>query len=513
MWLAHAPFGLWPLGIVAVGLLWVSVVGQRVAIGASLGFVWGITFFFLLFDWAQLAAGILLARVGLSVAQALFVALVGAVWAWLAGLFVTPRIRKRQTSKGKGRRRSSTSYVNPTWALCATLLAAPSVWIAIEQLRSAIPFGGLPWGLVGFAMTGSPLMGLAPIGSTQVVGFAAVAAGIALVVSMFTIPAETGRSIIGVGLALLIVFMPGLFPSGGKPDGRINVAIVQGGTLSDAELEASPTRSLAVTKKHLDATLTLSGQAVDVVLWPESASDHDIRVNADAQALVLEAANAIGAPIVLGTQAYGDETRVNDYLVFYPDGRIGETYTKQHPVPFGEYIPFRDTFRAITPVVDQVSTDMLPGDGPALIDVETERGALELAIPICFEVAYSSIVAEAVAGGGQLIVVPTNNATFGDSGEPYQQFEMTRFRAVEHGRTAIQVSTTGTSGIVDPNGVVRYETDLFVPDARVVSVPLYTELTLATTTEEYRTVVFYLLGVICISLCVYRQVTNRKARL
>jgi len=102
---------------------------------------------------------------------------------------------------------------------------------------------------------------------------------------------------------------------------------------------------------------------------------------------------------------------------------------------------------------------------------------VRIAAPICFEVAYNEIVSESVRKGASLLTVPTNNASFGDSAESRQQFDMTRFRAVETRRTAIQVSTMGVSGVVDADGTVREKTGMWKADARVASVGLHTRVT------------------------------------
>ena len=100
---------------------------------------------------------------------------------------------------------------------------------------------------------------------------------------------------------------------------------------------------------------------------------------------------------------------------------------------------------------------------------------------ICFEVAYDGLVRSSVAAGAQLVVVQTNNATFGHTSETYQQLAMTRLRAVESGRAAVQVATTGISAVVGPDGGVRMRSGaLFTPDVLVATVPLRTGTTLAT---------------------------------
>ena len=82
--------------------------------------------------------------------------------------------------------------------------------------------------------------------------------------------------------------------------------------------------------------------------------------------------------------------------------------------------------------------------------------------------------------GAQLLTVPTNNATYGDSEMTYQQLAMSRIRAVEHGRALVVAATSGVSAIIAADGSVRQETALFVPAALVAELPLRDDSTLAT---------------------------------
>jgi apolipoprotein N-acyltransferase len=106
-------------------------------------------------------------------------------------------------------------------------------------------------------------------------------------------------------------------------------------------------------------------------------------------------------------------------------------------------------------------------------------GKATVADVICFEVAYDGLVRDVVRAGGDLLVVQTNNATFGRSGEAVQQLAMTRLRAIEHGRATVQVSTVGVSAIVRPDGTVVEDTRLFTRDVLVARVPLLDGRTLA----------------------------------
>ena len=151
---------------------------------------------------------------------------------------------------------------------------------------------------------------------------------------------------------------------------------------------------------------------------------------------------------------------------------------KRHPVPFAEYIPLRSLARRVSSKVNLVQRDMVAGSGNGLIS--------QLPFPvgdvICFEVAYDSLVNSSVRAGAQLLVVQTNNATFGHSGETYQQLAMTKLRAVEHARTVVQVATSGKSAIIDPAGRTLSHRPVRCSRRRslVRTVPLSVSTTLAT---------------------------------
>ena len=78
---------------------------------------------------------------------------------------------------------------------------------------------------------------------------------------------------------------------------------------------------------------------------------------------------------------------------------------------------------------------------------------------ICFEIAYDDVVRDVVAGGAEVIVVQTNNATFGGSAQPEQQFAISRLRAIETGLPVLVAATSGISGVIGPTGQVLEQTD------------------------------------------------------
>jgi len=98
---------------------------------------------------------------------------------------------------------------------------------------------------------------------------------------------------------------------------------------------------------------------------------------------------------------------------------------------------------------------------------------------ICFEVAYDGLIRDTVDQGANVLVVQTNNATFGFTDESVQQLAISRIRAIEHGRSIVHVSTVGVSAMITPDGTAHQRTTLFTPAVLAADLPLRTDRTVA----------------------------------
>jgi apolipoprotein N-acyltransferase len=262
------------------------------------------------------------------------------------------------------------------------------------------------------------------------------------------------------------------------------VALVQG-SIPDRGL-AFEDRAMQVLDDHVRQTMKLVAEVKagtvpkpSLVVWPENSSDVDPLTNPIARALITQTVKAIGVPVLVGAilNGPGPTHRRNAGILWSPTTGPGFTYVKRHPVPFAEYIPLRGLAQWVSSDAKLVTQDMVAGHGNGLI----KGGPFKIGDVICFEVAYDSLVRSSVLAGAQLLVIQTNNATFGHTAETYQQLAMSQFRAVETGRTVLQVSTTGVSAVIGPNGVIRQRSGaLFTPAVLVAKVPLRSALTLAT---------------------------------
>lgn len=461
-WLAFPDTGWWPLAYVGMALLFLALRRDRAWWNALVGLLWGLAFFAPLIWWADEATGIV-PWAALTVVEAGLVALFAAAWTWA--------------------RRGEAVWRNG--GLQVVVFAV--LWTAVEELRQYFPFGGFPWGRLAFSQADAPLAALMSLAGTPLVSAAVAAAGAMLARSVLGVRRVSLLGTfgwLGGAVALLAVGLVVPLPTQAQ-DGELKVGVVQGNVPGQG-IDAFGDVPREVLNNHAEGTRALLTQVtpgeLDLVVWPENGTDIDPQVDQEAAATIDDAATAVGAPMLVGTVQYPDSGgRYNTSVLWQPGQGVVASYTKQRPAAFGEYIPLRGFVRHFSSAVDKVSRDMLPGTEPGYVPLASARlgRTVGLGDVICFEVAYDDLVRSAVTTGGEVLVVQTNNASFGWTAESTQQLAMSRLRAVEHGRATIQVSTVGVSAVVAPNGAVLQRTDLFTAAQMVATLPLRESLTLA----------------------------------
>ena len=214
-------------------------------------------------------------------------------------------------------------------------------------------------------------------------------------------------------------------------------------------------RAKAVFNNHFQKTQSemLKNSKVDFVLWPENSVDVDPYQNSD----VKNSLDLINKPLIIGAIVEKGDSILNTSILW--GGELPPTYIKQHLTPFGEYIPLRSLASKVSPYTDRVK-DFEPGRGQAFFNVKKAV----IAPVICFELVDDDLLHKA-AVSSNILAVQTNSATFGVSAESAQQLEMTRVRAIEHGRNIVSVSTTGYSAVIDFKGKVLKKTSMGTADS------------------------------------------------
>jgi apolipoprotein N-acyltransferase len=189
----------------------------------------------------------------------------------------------------------------------------------------------------------------------------------------------------------------------------------------------------------------------DFVVWPENSTALDPFEDQQMRTDIDQALAAVDVPILAGVVVDGGPTHVlNQGIVFDPVTGAGERYTKWHPVPFGEYIPWRWLFGSRLTQLNEVPRDMERGTRVEPLDV----AGTQVADAICFDVAYDDGLDAQLSRGGQLVVVQTSNAMFIHTGQIDQQFAISRLRAIEFHRYVVVAAINGITGVIAPDGSV-----------------------------------------------------------
>lgn len=467
--LSFPPFGMWWSAVLAFGLLtWVLIDQKTTAWGGfGYGLLFGLTFYVPLLPWVGGFVGPL-PWLLLAAMEALFVA--------IFGLFAVV-VRRL-----------------PGWPLWLSL-----IWVAAEWLKSTVPFGGFPWGVVAFGQSSGPLVALIRLGGAPLLSCAVVLLG----TSLCCVVLETFRfwrrndqnypAVLPPGVLICVVLLstavvtPQVRKSAAGPGNEpaITVAVIQG-NVPRLGLDFNSQRR-AVLDNHVRETLRLAddvkaGRAPhpQFVIWPENSSDIDPMRNPDAAAQIDAAARAVGVPILVGTVLARPEwtpanpAASNTVVVWDPAKGPGERHDKQIVQPFGEYLPWRGFFKHLSSYADRAGF-FVPGAGSGVV----HAGGVPIGVATCWEVIFDRALRESVRNGAQVLAVPSNNATF-DQNMSEQQLAFAKARAVEHDRYVVVAGTTGISAVIAPDGRELGRTGFFTSAYLDVPVRLRTSETLAT---------------------------------
>ena len=432
------------LAPLAVAAFTVCVWRRSTWAGFGLGLVFGLATFLPLINWMRVVGDD--AWVLLSLLCAFWIAVTGFVTALVTRL--------------------------PLWPLWVA-----SVWVATEALRDRVPWNGFAWGRLAFSQADTPVAFFAPIAGAPLVTFAIALLGALIATAVLHLMpflagwprwgAPPARSLAvtalalvaagGVVLAALAASARPVLPIAGT-ETTVTGAIVQG-NVPRAGLGFLGGRR-EVLDNHLRQTHKL---ALDVaagrvkkpefVIWPENATDIDPATDPAIAADIQAAVDEIGVPILVGAVTINPADRstvLNQGIVWNPATGPAERYSKQHPVPFGEYIPMRSLLTRFITRFSLIPHDFDPGEKPGVLSL----GPAQIGDVICFEVADDEVVRSTITSGGHLLVVQTNNATYALTSQPAQQLAITRLRALEHGRTTLVAATSGISAIITPRGTV-----------------------------------------------------------
>jgi len=396
-------------------------------------------------------------------------------------------------------------------------LAAPSLWVALELLRTYL-FSGFPWALLGYSQyQWLTVIQIADIAGVYGVSFIIVLTNVMIVQCIgwaknriekeqMPFPWPTVTSTIGVlGLTLAYgTWQLDQYAERLASTDSLRVGVVQG-NIDQARKWDETYRQETVNRYN-----TLSRQAAkdtDLLIWPESATPFFFEREPNYQQQVAAVVQETNTPLLFGSptlRRYQDGTPflMNSAYLLTPQGEIAGRYDKRHLVPFGEYIPLRSILFFLDKLVVGIG-DFRSGVGPMTVTLplQDERPPLNFGVAICFEVIFPDLVRLMAKEGPDFLVTITNDAWFGDSVAPYQHFGMVVFRAVENRLAFARSANTGISGFIAPTGHILATTPIFTQEALTGTIPLRTTMTFYSQNGD----VFAWSCVILLTVCAWTQ--------
>ncbi|WP_434090043.1 apolipoprotein N-acyltransferase [Microbacterium oxydans] len=447
--LAYPEAAIWILAFPATALLLLALIGRRFGGALLVGLVYGILFFGLLVSWTSRYLGPI-PWAALSVVEGVLTAIalipIALAYRWLPKAFP---------------------------GTAGRLLGLPTVvaalWVGRELFVGSWPYGGFPWARIGMSQAESPLASVSSWVGVSGLSFLMVLV-VAMLIEVVRLRAwrRPLRLIAPAALVVVLLFTP-LFPT--ATSGSMRIAAVQGNGPTGYFDDREP---FAVIQAQTEATAPLYGEDVDLLVWPEGSLDADpFQSDALARRMTL-IANRIDAPLLANAPTGRDDRFFNTSMLWNLDGTARQLHDKRHPVPFGEYVPDRPFFNALAPeLIGLIQREYTPGSNPPIVDVDGVR----VGLAICFDVIYDDVIWQGLNAGAEVLVFQTNNADFRGTDENLQQLAFARMRAIETGRSVVNVSTVGTSQVIRADGSTVTSLDVDEAGAMLEDVELRSGLT------------------------------------
>jgi apolipoprotein N-acyltransferase len=333
------------------------------------------------------------------------------------------------------------------------VLFIPSLWVILEYGRSHL-LTGFPWALLGY----SQYLNLEIIQISDITGVWGVSFLVMLVnVSIYRFinsrkSLAVVRPVLLPVLLMTSVFIYGISKIHGNllvrnPE-KIKISVIQGNI--PQELKWEPSARDLIMQNYFELTSRAAKDNPDLIIWPEAALPVVLEEEPEYYMKLRQYLKTINKPLLFGSVTLKDDFYYNSALLLSGDARLLNQFDKLHLVPFGEYIPFRNTLKfldTIAPIGDitrgkDYTIFKLPGF------------PIGFGVLICFEDVFPELARSFVTRGAGFLVNITNDAWFGKSPEAYQHLAASVFRAVENRVYLVRCANTGVSAFISPLGKI-----------------------------------------------------------
>lgn len=226
-------------------------------------------------------------------------------------------------------------------------------------------------------------------------------------------------------------------------------------------------------KKHLvNEMIKITEEAIalypdnKIILWPESIypmhyHQPDSMAEEEANGRIRDLVRNHNIHLFFGSSKREQSLISNVYIHLYLDenGEVKDNYhTKTKLFPFGEEIPYAKQLPFLTKMFPKPSVSF---KGTELKNYQAT--GLNYGIQICYESVTAEVMSKMIKQElPQVILNPTNEASFISWGEPQLALALSSFRAVESRRPMLRSAATGISAYINTKGEVIGQTEMDV---------------------------------------------------
>ncbi len=351
--------------------------------------------------------------------------------------------------------------------LGSPIVSIPVLWGLSDWIRSWI-FTGFPWLTIGYSQVPqSPLAGYMPLVGVYGVSVITVFIG-ALIGYWF---ANRPRSLIfkrNTIAAFTLILVAGFILKAvewttpiGKP---ISVALLQGNIAQDEKW--SPETTQSTIEQYLSLIKASNAQ---LIITPETALPViSSQLDPSIKNTISELAKQRG--LIIGMVEYNENTNAYFNSAIGYSSAPSQSYSKNHLVPFGEFIPLKKVFGWVYRDYLHMPLSDLSRGGKQQKPMNLV--SQKVAMNICYEDVFGNEIIRQLPEATLLVNI-SNDAWYGASYAADQHMQFSQARALETGRMMLRATNTGATAAIDQHGYV------------LTHAPHFTKTTLNVTAQGY----------------------------
>ena len=209
-------------------------------------------------------------------------------------------------------------------------------------------------------------------------------------------------------------------------------------------------KSLTPEKKLITILNHIEQSTADLLIFGENNFPYLVD---DLEFKIIKDALKQNQILVIGATRFDNKKYYNSLIKITP---TNVTYfDKKILVPFGEFLPFRDSLTFLESIVGP--NNFSKGNTERIINLSNNISFIPV---ICYEIVFYWKLLNKFNNESNFIINITNDFWFGNFLGPYQHFYLTKIRAAEFNKPIIRVSNNGISAVMDNNGKVLVNTKL-----------------------------------------------------